>query len=355
MAVDYLRLIQVFAEATGHRELLSAPPEPQKIRSIPIGESKQQAHFVFDVALTKQVLRNSDIYPQDHFLDKLLNDCKPDKVRWVKLFVEKSPEFLDGTSHTATRKLFKTSIDRYVSIASSKDSDDIKTLVLLELGKKNCSALSVALSIVRLRFTQILEEVLASPISIADDLLHGPDIFTPSIRIKSIVYRLNDLTNKFIHENITGPEQDDSSFMLPLLSLFYMASRPILTSLTALLNSKIEHLGPSNIDIFSDFKMTPTNDLAREAARDTDLDGVNIRKGDKLYVMLFESTGCPFSDEGSLPFGHGKHLCPGADLSRLILRQSMQAAQTIAAEQWAQLRPSTIQTGRVSAFLSYEG
>ena len=86
-----------------------------------------------------------------------------------------------------------------------------------------------------------------------------------------------------------------------------------------------------------------------------DLDGINIRKGDKLYVMLFESTGCPFSDAATLPFGHGKHLCPGADLSRLILRQSMQAAQTIAAEQWAQLRPSTIQIGRASAFLAYEG
>ena len=354
MAVDYLRLIQVFAEATGHRELFSAPSAPQKIRSIPIGESKQRAHFVFDIALTKQVLRNSDSYLQDHFLDKLLIHCEPEKIQWVKLFVEKSPEFLDGTSHTATRKLFKTSIDRYVSIASSKDSNDIKMLVLQELSEGNCSALSVAKSIVRLRFTQILEEVLESPISIADGLLYGPDIFTPSIRIKAIICRLNDLTNKFVHENIPESKRDDDSFMLPLLSLFYMASRPILSSLTALLNSKIEHVDPSNINIFSDFKMIPTNYVAREAARDTDLDGISIRKGDKLYVMLFESTGCPFSDAATLPFGHGKHLCPGADLSRLILRQSMQAAQAIAAEQWALLRPSTIQTGRGSAFLAYE-
>ena len=354
MAVDYLRLIQVFAEATGHRELFSAPSVPQKIRSIPIGESKQQAHFVFDVALTKQVLRNSDIYLQDHFLDKLLIDCEPEKVRWVKLFVEKSPEFLDGTSHTATRKLFKTSIDRYVSIASSKDSGDINTLVLQELSKGNCSALSMAKSIVRLRFTQILEEVLEGSVSIADDLLFGPDIFTPSIRIKSIIFRLNDSTNQFVHENIPEPKQEDNSFMLPLLSLFYMASTPILSSLTAHLNSKIEHVDFSNINVLSDFNMVPTNYVAREAARDADLDGINIRKGDKLYVMLFESTGCPFSDVATLPFGHGKHLCPGADLSRLILRQSMQAAQTIAAEQWAQLRPSTIQNGRGSAFLAYE-
>ena len=134
-----------------------------------------------------------------------------------------------------------------------------------------------------------------------------------------------------------------------------MASTPILASLTALFNSKTQQADASNANIFSDFKMIPVNYVAREAARDADLDGINIRKGDKLYVMLFESTGCPFSDAATLPFGHGKHLCPGADLSRLILRQSMQAAQTIAAEQWAQLRPSTIQIGRASAFLAYEG
>ena len=101
--------------------------------------------------------------------------------------------------------------------------------------------------------------------------------------------------------------------------------------------------------------MIPTNVVAREAARDSELDGIRIRKGDKLYVMLFESTGCPFSGAGTLPFGHGKHLCPGAGLSRLILSQSTRASGTITAEQWALLRPSSIQAGRASVFFSYGG
>lgn len=354
MAVDYLRLIQVFAEATGNRELFSAPSAPQKIRSIPIGESNQQAHFVFDVALTKQVLRDSDIYLQDHFLDKLLIDCEPEKVKWVKLFVDKSPEFLDGTSHTATRKLFTANIDRHVSIASSKDSDEIKALVLQELDNEDCSALSVAKSIIRLRFTQILEEILEKPVRIDDELLFGPEIFTPSIRIKSSIFRLNNSTHQFIRRYIPEAQQENEAFILPILSLFYMASTPILASLTAFVNSRIESVDYNNMSIFSEFKMIPTNYVAREAARDADLGGINISKGDKLYVMLFESTGCPFSGTGTLPFGHGKHLCPGAGLSRLIIRQSMLAAETIAAEQWACLKPSLIQKGRGSAFLAYE-
>lgn len=354
MAVDYLRLIQVFAEATGNRELFSAPASAQRVQSIPIGESNQQAHFVYDVTLTKQVLRNSDIYPQDRFLDKLLIDCEPEKVRWVKLFVEKSPEFLDGTSHTATRKLFKATIDRFVAIAASKDSEEIKNLILKELHTEQGTSLSVAKAIVRLRFTQILEDILEASISTDDDLLFGPEIFTPSIRIKSSVFRLNDSTNQFILKHIPKPQQSDEAFILPILSLFYMASTPILASLTAFLNSRTEHAHSRDSDRFADFRMIPTNYVAREAAQDADLDGIQIRKGDKVYVMLFESTGCPFSDTATLPFGHGKHLCPGADLSRLILRQSMQAAETIAAEHWSQLKPSTIQKGRGSAFLAYE-
>jgi hypothetical protein len=354
MALEYLRFIQMFAEATGSRELFSAPAVSKSIRSFPIAENKQTAHFVYDVSVAKQVLCNSDIYLQDHFLDWLLMDCEIEKVRWLKLFVEKSPEFLDGISHTASRKLFAASIESFVAIASSQESDDIKALILMGMDNENSSAMSVAKAIVRLRFTQILEDILKTNISIDDDLLFGGDIFAPSIRMKSIVYRLNSSTNQFIKNYVPSHLSQNDSFILPILSLFYMASAPILASLVSFLNSRIESRGSSNADTFTDFEMVPTNFVAREAARDAELDGIRISKGDKLYVMLFESTGCPFSDAGKLPFGHGKHFCPGADLSRLILRQSTQAAETIAVEQWSQLRPSSILKGRASVFLTYE-
>ena len=354
MALEYLRFIQVFAEATGSRELFSAPAVSQRIKSFPIGEKNNQAHFIYDVSLAKQVLCSSDIYFQDHFLDWLLIDCEIEKVKWVKLFVEKSPEFLDGISHTASRKLFNASIDSFVAIASSKGSDDIKALILKELDKENRSALSVAKAVVRLRFTQILEDALNKNVIVDDDLLFGGDMFAISLRMKSIVYRLNNSTSLFINKYVPTHLSQSDSFILPVLSLFYMASKPILTSLVSFINAQIENRDCSNPETFTGSKMIPTNYVARKAARDAELDGVRICKGDKLYVMLFESTGCPFSDTGTLPFGHGKHFCPGADLSRHILRQSTQAAESIAAEKWAKLRPSSIQKGRASVFLTYE-
>jgi hypothetical protein len=353
MAIDYLRLIQVFAEATGNRGLISAPAVTEKIFSLPIEEDNHHAHFVYDVALSRQVLRNADVFIQDHFLDQLLADCDNERVKWVKLFVEESPEFLDGTNHTVKRKMFKTTIDNFVSILSAKSSQEITSLAIHSIGVKNCSTLGLAKAIIRLRFRQILEELLATSVDLDDDLLFGPEIFTPSIRIRSSVYRLNESTDKFLHQYVDVKYHNDASFVLPILSLFYMASTPILASLAAYLNSKLCDMLADD-SMFIDFKMIPTNYVAREASQDAILDGTFIHAGDKLYVMLFESTGCPFSGSHTMPFGYGKHLCPGAELSKLILRQTKEAIDVLPAELLTKLKASTIKKGKGSAFLVYQ-
>lgn len=354
MAVDYLRLIQEFAAATGYRQLYSAPAANKKIQSVPLTEANRHAHFVYDLDLTRQVLRTSDIFPQDHFLDKLLEKCDHERVKWVKLFVEKSPEFLDGPYHTIARKSLKTYIDRFVKTVSEKVVDEIKALIILELQAEIASSLNVAKSIIRLRFGQILEEILGTPIVLDDDLLFGPEIFTPSIRIKANIYRLNNSTDKFIKEYVNPSLREDTLIMIPILSLFYMASTPILAGLVACINSRADTNWNDEAIISDNFKITPTNFVAREASRDTVLNGTTINKGDKLYAMLFESTGCPFSNQNILPFGHGKHLCPGADLSKLILKQTNEAMQSFSPKDLAALHKSSIQHGRGSAFLAFE-
>lgn len=353
MAVDYLRLIQVFAESTGARQLFSAPAVGQPLVSVPLGDGSQSAHFIYDLSLSRRVLRDSDIFLQDHFLDRLLSDCESDKVNWVRLFVERSPEFLDGPQHTATRVLFKRKIDQFVSTASEKPIHQISSIILSELGSEQSTALRIAKSIIRLRFKQILEKELGRSIIMNDALLFGPEIFTPSIRIKTSVYKLNELTDCFISAFVDPSSRNDTAFILPILSLFYMASTPILASCTALLNSiATEDLRAG--DVFVDFEMIPTNYVAREASSDVVLMDTKVRKGDKLYIMLFESSGCPFSKGKNLPFGYGKHLCPGAALSKLIIGQCLAAIPDIPSEKWRSLIPSSIQQGRGSAFLAYE-
>lgn len=353
MSVDYLRLIQVFAESTGARQIFSAPVVNEPLVSIPLGDGSQSAHFIYDLSLSKRILRDADLFVQDHFLDRLLSDCEPDKVNWVRLFVERSPEFLDGTQHIAARISFKRQIDRFVATVSEKSAHEISSIILSELESQKTTALGIAKSIIRLRFRQILENELGCRIIMDDDLLFGPEIFTPSIRIKSSVYRLNKSTDDFINSFVDPGKCNDTAYILSILSLFYMASTPILASCTALLNS-IANGERLQDKVFIDFEMIPTNYVAREASSDVDLLGTNVRRGDKLYVMLFESSGCPFSKEKSLPFGYGKHLCPGAALSKLIISQCLAAISDLPSEKWRSLHPSSIQQGRGSAFLAYE-
>jgi hypothetical protein len=353
MAVDYLRLIQVFAESTGARKIFSAPVVNKPLVSIPLGDGRQSAHFIYDISLSKRVLRDSDIFIQDHFLDRLLSDCDPDKVNWVQLFVESSPEFLDGPQHTTARALFKRQIDRFVATVSEKSAQEISSIILCELESQQATSLGIAKSIIRLRFKQILENELNCSVTVDDDLLFGPEIFTPSVRIKSSVYKLNWTTDNFINSFVDPDKRNDTAFILSILSLFYMASTPILASCTALLNSLVNEERIQG-EVFVDFEMVPTNYVAREASSDVDLLGTKVRSGDKLYIMLFESSGCPFSKEKSLPFGYGKHLCPGAALSKLIIGQCLAAISDIPSEKWRALSPSSIQQGRGSAFLAYE-
>jgi cytochrome P450 len=354
MAVDYLRLIQVFAQSTGSRQLFSAPAAEGPIMSLPLGDGEQKAHFVYDLSMSKRVLNETANFVQDHFLDRLLADCDPIRVRWVQLFVEQSPEFLDGPSHTRVRRVFKASIDRYAASVSGCPVEEIVDLIARGLETPGVTALAMAKSILRLRFAQILQAELKQQIVLDDALLFGPEIFTPSIRIKTSVYALNEVTDRFVQDYVTADQQLDSDFMLPLLSLFYMASTPILASCVAILNQARAAEGQCDGDEYINFKLAPTNYVAREAAKDVDLLGTPIRKGDKIYVMLFASTGCPFTAEQTLPFGHGKHLCPGADLSRLMVRQVLTAIAQIPPDQWRSLTPSTLQQGRGSAFLAFE-
>ncbi|MDM7954284.1 MAG: hypothetical protein QUV07_13865 [Cyanobium sp. CZS 25K] len=354
MAADYLRLIQVFAQSTGSRQLFSAPAVDRPIVSFPLGDGEHMAHFVYDVSMSKRVLSESIHFVQDHFLDRLLADCDPIRVRWVQLFVEQSPDFLDGPSHTRMRKVFKASIDRYAASVSGRPVEEIADVMARGLETPGVTALAMAKSILRMRFAQILQAELKREIVLDDALLFGPEIFTHSIRIKTSIYALNEATDRFVQEFVAPDQQLDSDFMLPLLSLFYMASTPILASCVAILNQAPAAEGRCGGDDFINFKMAPTNYVVREAARDVDLLGTPISKGDKLYVMLFASTGCPFTAEQTLPFGHGKHLCPGADLSQLIVRQCLAATAQIPADRWGSLMPSTLQQGRGSAFLAFE-
>jgi cytochrome P450 len=356
MASTYLRLLQTLAQATGSRQALAAPAVQEPIVSIPMGDDGgSHSHFVFDPGLSRQILRRPQAYRQDRSLAALLSDSDPDRVRWVQLFVEHSPEYLDGEHHVLARRSVGGAIDRFASATAALPITDLTERLQQGLNTAGTTALSLARSIVRLRFGQILELELGRPVTLPDALLFGPDIFSPSIRIRASVHRINALSDQFLQESLTPDQRDDPALVVPILTLFYMGSTPLLANLTALFNTLIQPPAAGiDPETFIGFDTIPTNFLAREAMEDDQLAGRQIRRGDNLYLMLFESSGCPFRRAVGLPFGHGRHRCPGAELSRVLMRQCLDAVVQIPATAWASLTPSTLQAGRGSAFLVFE-
>lgn len=355
MASAYLRLLRTFAQATGARQTLSAPAVREPILSIPMGDGAGHSHFVFDPGLAREILRRPLAYRQDRSLAGLLRDSEPGKVGWVRLFVEHSPEYLDGERHVLARRSVSNALERFVSAAAERPLSELTDLLHRGLATAGTTALSLARSIVRLRFEQILEPELGQPVALPDALLFGPDIFTPSVRIRASVQRVDAICDRFLQEVLPPARRNDPAVVVPILTLFIMGSTPLLANITALFNALI-HTPAAGIDAetFLGFGTIPTNVVAREAVEDEQLAGRAIQRGDSLYLMLFESSGCPFRRGLGLPFGHGRHRCPGAELSRLLMRQCLAAAAEIPATAWAGLSPSTLQTGRASAFLVFE-
>lgn len=356
--MDYLRLIQTFRQLGGKRQAFTAPNHPEPILTIPLQESRINAHFVVDMALAKQVLQDAETYRQDRFLDELLKTCDLERCNWIQLFVSKSPEFLDGTVHTELRRTFDNHISRYTKLIQTLPVSDITSRIRETAQNPHATSTHLlARQIIGRRITQILEQELGVPPQVPEALLYVPDFFTPSIKIKSVVYRLNALITSFVEASVPAEVQSDEPQMLAILSLFLMASRPLVAACTSLLNQVQQQRSMAGRSSFLEFAMVPTFYVAREASQPSQLGDQLIQPGDKLYVFLYESTGCPFRRGISLPFGHGRHRCPGAPLSKVLMQQCLHACEALEGQNeiWDKLIPSAVQQDLANTFLTYSG
>lgn len=355
--MDYLKLIQTFRQLGGKRQAFSAPSLSQPILTIPLQESHIKAHFVVGMALAKQVLQDANTYRQDRFLDELLKTCDLERCNWIQLFVSRSPEFLDGNAHTELRRKFDSHLSRYTKLVQELPISDITNCIQAAAHCGDTYTHLLARKIIRLRIEQILQQDLGNSPQLPEPLLFAPDFFTPSIKIKSVVYRLNALITSFVEASVPAEVQSDEPQMLAILSLFLMASRPLVAACTSLLNQVQQQRSMAGRSSFLEFAMVPTFYVAREASQPSQLGDQLIQPGDKLYVFLYESTGCPFRRGISLPFGHGRHRCPGAPLSKVLMQQCLHACEALEGQNeiWEKLIPSAVQQDVANTFLTYSG
>lgn len=81
--MDYHNRIGQIAALAGIRNDKIAPLFEQPIISIDLSKTNTKAHYVLSHHQAKAVLKNPDLFIQDHFLDELLTTCDPGQVRSI--------------------------------------------------------------------------------------------------------------------------------------------------------------------------------------------------------------------------------------------------------------------------------
>lgn len=354
--MDYLRRLSQLASLTGYREQDSAPKQEKGITSLHLETAGQGVHYVIDKNLSKAVLGDSRSFVQDTFLRELLDACPEGGTRWISWFVKRSPEFLDGAEHSEARRRLSTHLRLLLELTRSSKGKVIGELSTLDQHEKPLTSLDLAERLVNAYYVEALSRWFGQPVTIDQILISGPDVFTPSLRARKSVLTLEKTLDRFIIEQVPAHLRDDDSAMLTILSLFLMAVKPVVGGLTCLFNAVLEADNWDSIDqnAFRSYSMAPTNFVARRCARDRELGGQQVREGDIVYAMLFESSGCPFKKGLNLAFGRGKHLCPGSAIAKEIMGSVVDAMPPHAALAKEHLLASDVVIGLPSTFLSFK-
>lgn len=356
--MDYLKRIRQIAELTGQRQEMMAPRLDDDVISLTLEHSPHQVHYVVDTVLAQEVFQDSESFAQDRFLDQLLETCPGDSARWLSFFVRHSPEFLDGEEHSLIRKRLAGHFEGLLQVARSRRRQVINAVIpgSLEEPGSNLTSLNLAELFVRGYFTEMLSGWFGHAVAIESSLLFGPDIFTPTMRLKSSLLKLNRLLDTFINEQVPQTLQADDSALLAIITLFLMATSPVTSGLTCLFNAilRAERLEDVDLDGFRQYVMAPTNFVARRCRRDRRIGNHSLKANDTVYVMLFESTGCPFSGRSNLAFGRGRHFCLGTAISKEIMASVIEAMPPHLSLLKQRLQPSELAMGLPSAFLPFQ-
>jgi hypothetical protein len=358
--MDFLRRVGQIAALAGQRLAFSAPAIQQQLISVNLPTQRRKAHYVLSMPLARAVLKDDVRFPQERFLTDLLASCVPEQVRWIQFFVDHSPEFTDGAAQLASRRQLIRELAGYEREAKSVTATSIAEVFAGMTEKANgnegISSFQLARAITCLYLNTMLSRRFGAAVAPSEDLVFADDIFTPSLRAKQSLVRLNQLLDDFLTASVPSSILEDEARLTTLLSLFLMATTPLAAGLTCLFNQLLDSTGgdaePTEA-MFLEYGMAPTIFVARQAAVDVQLEETQIQAGDSVYVFLSEFRGCPFRPGSTLPFGYGRHICPGRGLASQIMASTQAFVRQHSDVLKQTLRPSSLHPGLPTAFLMF--
>lgn len=316
--------------------------------------------IVTEVRIARKLLEHPACWAINHLQGFLPPDSEAG-LEHIHRFLKLSPEFLNGEEHRDRSEITKTIIDRYYQACLDVSHDELqRDLAEWTASHFNYySASDLSKAILAIYFTQAgrifhrNHQFQFRPSHITES-----GFFSAAPRV-SRLNRFNTDISSHLDEAHLQEGSEEETFLLLLLRI--MGSAPLNSTLISSLNFLLERrkegheesILPSELRGKLSFaRFLPTRFSLRRLTEDIQIDGFEFHANDVLYIYLAEAGGCPIKMVQALPFGFGRHFCPGHKVSELVILTCLNTILGCSALK--QCAPSAAKVQNVGAFLSFE-
>lgn len=350
--MQYLKSLNKILKITGNRDENSFPINDLSYEQIKFEDFHQR--YIYDIEISKKIL-SSQNHISLKFYEKILTDTRYGALKKVSnrllLFQE------DKHHDSLKRQLFQELKILEKHIKSNYDFKSSFDKALLNNPKSTFEFCEIYINQL---FNKILNFYLQTKIDIKE--ISKIDFFN-SFPKHSTLNNLNIYCEEILgilnsNNSLTGVKKQ------LILVLFLMGWDPLIASTIALINNLKKNLEETNFNYSLALERTqkinfsnilPVNFTMRKCISSEEIIDITFNKGDISYLFLGTSK-CPFSKATSIPFGFGKHKCPGEKLSLSIFNLTMKSLQNLSNEnisKISKLKVSNVKKKGVSAFLKY--
>lgn len=316
--------------------------------------------IVAETRIARKLLDHPGCLAINH-LQSFLPEQSEAGLEHIHRFLALSPEFLNGEVHRERSDITKTIIDRYYQACLEISHSDLRRdLETWTTAHTSFSASDLSKTILSIYFTQA-GKIFHRNQQFKFRSAHITEkfgFFSAAPRVSRLISFNKDISSHLEEAHLQHASEEET-FLLLLLRI--MGSAPLNSTLISSLNFLLERRqdGQEDGTIPSELRgklpfarFLPTRFSLRRLTEDIEVDGHEFHANDVVYVYLTEAGGCPIKKVQALPFGFGRHFCPGHKVSELVISTCLNTI--LSSDALKQCTASRANNENVGAFLSFE-
>jgi hypothetical protein len=316
--------------------------------------------IITETRIAKKLLDHPACWAINHLQSFLPADSE-EGLEHIHRFLKLSPEFLNGEDHRKRSEITKTIIDRYYQACLQVNpSDLLRDLETWTATHSSYSASDLSKAILSIYFTQA-GKIFHQNQNFQFRSSHITEkfgFFSAAPRVSRLMSFNKDISSHLQEAHLEHASEEET-FLLLLLRI--MGSAPLNSTLISSLNFLLERQqnGHEDSTLPSELRgklpfarFLPTRFSLRRLTEDIEIDGHEFHANDVVYVYLAEAGGCPIKKVQALPFGFGRHFCPGHKVSELVISTCLNTI--LSSEALKRCAASQANSENVGAFLSFD-